>query len=350
MKILIVKTSSLGDLLHAFPALSYLRERFPQARIDWLVEQPFSSLLQAHPQISTVIPIDTRKWKKTFFSTLTWKEVKKAKQAIQETEYDLVFDLQGNIKSAIFTYLSRAKVKVGFAKDSLPEWPNQYVTDLRYDYPKGCNIRDDYLSIVKQHFSDEADFVQKGIVLNTSAKEKASIEPYLKEKHTVLVCPGSAWPNKQMNFEGLVSLLSKDLKSKEAYFLFAWGSEEEKSFAQRLQKEFSEQSLVLDRLSLAALQLLMTRVDLVIAMDSLALHLCGTTDTASFSIFGPSSMEKYKPLGAQHKAYQGSCPYGNTFEKRCAILRTCKTGACMKEIKSESIECMIDGSSTCGKK
>jgi heptosyltransferase-1 len=72
-------------------------------------------------------------------------------------------------------------------------------------------------------------------------------------------------------------------------------------------------------------------------MDSATLHLCGTTSTPSFSLFGPSSASIYKPLGEHHVAFQGSCPYGRTFVKRCPILRTCKTGACMKDLTAKRI-------------
>jgi heptosyltransferase-1 len=78
-------------------------------------------------------------------------------------------------------------------------------------------------------------------------------------------------------------------------------------------------------------------MDCVIAMDSAALHLCGTTLTPSFSVFGPSAASIYKPLGSQHTHVQGFCPYKQEFIQRCPLLRTCKTGACIKNLQAEEL-------------
>ena len=81
----------------------------------------------------------------------------------------------------------------------------------------------------------------------------------------------------------------------------------------------------------------MASVDMVIAMDSLPLHLAGTTETPTFSIFGASSANKYKPKGKKHLAFQGTCPYKRTFERRCPVLRTCSTGACIRDLHGEEL-------------
>jgi heptosyltransferase I len=75
-------------------------------------------------------------------------------------------------------------------------------------------------------------------------------------------------------------------------------------------------------------------MDRVIAVDSAALALCGTTSTPSFSFFGPTQASIYKPLGVQHHHFQGTCPYAMSFSARCPRLRSCKTGACLKQASS----------------
>jgi heptosyltransferase-1 len=94
---------------------------------------------------------------------------------------------------------------------------------------------------------------------------------------------------------------------------------------------------ILDRLPLPVLQNFMAAVDLVIAMDSLPLHLAATTSTATYGFFGPSLGLKYQPQGPQHHAFQGCCPYGQIFAKRCPALRTCPTGACLREANGEQL-------------
>ncbi len=94
---------------------------------------------------------------------------------------------------------------------------------------------------------------------------------------------------------------------------------------------------VLPLLSLSLLQNWMRSMDLVIAMDSLPLHLAAEANVPTFSVFGPSFAAKYSPMGSKHVSIQGVCPYGQVFAKRCSILRTCKTGACMKNITAEQL-------------
>jgi heptosyltransferase-1 len=81
----------------------------------------------------------------------------------------------------------------------------------------------------------------------------------------------------------------------------------------------------------------MDSVDLVVAMDSLPLHLAGTTKVKTFSVFGASLASKFKPAGKKHLTLQGHCPYGRVFEKRCPILRTCPTGACIRSLTGKAV-------------
>ena len=334
MKILFVKTSALGDIIHAFTALAYVRKRFPDAEIDWVVEEPFAELVRAHPGITRVYTINSRKWRKSLFSRKSLDAISDFKNQLRENTYDVVFDLQGNIKSGLVTAVSLSKNKVGFAWKCSPEWPNTLFTNKRFNPPAGKNIREDYLYLVQSYFQDTAPFEEKGVRLKCSVegeKQVAEIleNPLLKEKKKVLVCGGSNWKNKQIPKEALADFLRKNNTPETAY-LFAWGTPQEKEEAEWLVKQFSECSILLDRLPLPLLQKLMSAIDLVVSMDSLPLHLCGTTATPTFSFFGPSSAKKYKPLGAQHQSKQGACPYGRTFEKRCPVLRTCPTAPCTK--------------------
>jgi heptosyltransferase-1 len=122
-----------------------------------------------------------------------------------------------------------------------------------------------------------------------------------------------------------------------ASFLFIWGDSAEKAYCEEIQRCFPDRSLLVDRLPLPTWQNLMNEVDLVIAVDSSALHLCGTTSTPSFSVFGPTKPDIFKPIGHRHFSFEGKCPYGRTFAKTCPILRSCPTGACIRELTAEEI-------------
>lgn len=327
MKILIVKMSSLGDIVHAFPALQYLRSKFPQAQIDWAVEKPFAELIEAHPAVNRVISADTKKWRKHLFHCR--KSLFDFIKQLREVKYDILFDLQGNTKSALLTGLAHSMVKVGFGKKTVSEWPNLLFTKKRYNPPFGRNIREDYLFLVQSYFNDEKPFIPEKVILKAPFQVDLPLCSGLK----VMVCPGSAWPNKRVNPQALIDFLEKLQKQSSCTFFFIWGNSEEKRMAEDLKNRF--QSHVLEKVPLPVLQNVMEKMDLVIAMDSFPLHLAGTTSSMTFSIFGASSALKYKPLGTSHEFLQGVCPYGRLFEKRCPILRTCKTGSCIRDLSGD---------------
>ncbi len=336
MKVLIVKTSSLGDLVQTFPIVGYLRDRFPGAQIDWVVEKPYAELIAAHPEVTRTLAVKTKAWRHHFLKPSTWREISSLRKELRETTYDVAFDLQGNIKSGLILSQVSAKDKVGFAKPFLPEWPNLLFTNKKYSPPCRSNIRHDYLSIVKQYFGDREEYLDKGVLLQTTASERAQIEKLTRQApQQVLVATGSAWRNKELPLDTLKQLLEGIQGHLPCSFLFSYGSDAELQRATALVEHFKPHSLLVPKLSLPALQLLMHQVKLIIAMDSLPLHLAGTTSTPTFGFFGPSLASKYQPLNSG--AFQGSCPYGRSFKKRCPILRTCPTGACLREKSSDEL-------------
>lgn len=341
-KILIVKTSSLGDIIQAFPVLDYLKERYPNASIDWAAEQSFAELLQAHPFISSVLTIQTKKWRKKLFHPSTFNEIRLFKKSLKEKEYDLVIDLQGNIKSGLVTFAARSSFKAGFGWKTVPEKPNLLFTNKHFNPPPCGNIRDDYLFIAQSATGDFSFPKPATALLKIHSGLKDKINQIiqsgaLQSGVKVVFCPGSNWPNKQLEFSESKDFLSMLAAKLQAKFLFVWGTSEEKAYVDKLHFFFHSNSVVVERLSLAGLQHLMSASDLVIAVDSLPLHLAATTSVPTFSLFGPSLAAKYKPIGSRHFAFQGACPYGKQFEKRCPLLRKCSTGACMKEMSVDQL-------------
>lgn len=340
-RLLIVKTSSLGDIVQTFPVLSYLKARDISVEIDWVVERPFADLVKAHPHVSRVITIDSKNWRKRPFSC--WSDFKSSIQNLRQYRYDLVFDLQGNTKSALFTKLARAPIKVGLAPPALPEWPNRLVTTHRYLPEEGLSIREEYLNIVSQYFQENAPRFSDRIQLKLTPEQAEILQQLSQQlpqntKLRLLVCPGSAWANKQMEEKALSALLQALYHEFPlAVFYFAWGNPLEHELAKRLSLSCSDRGLVLPKLSLPVLQNFMGLVDCILAMDSLPLHLAATSGTATFSVFGASAAAKYAPKGEQHLAIQGNCPYKRTFEKRCPILRTCSTGACIRSLTADHL-------------
>ncbi len=328
MKVLLVKTSSLGDIIQTLPVVSFLKGKYPETEIDWVVENSFREILEAHPDIHTVIPIEMRTWRKNLIKHRS--AICLAIKTLRYKNYDLLFDLQGNIKSALITKCIRAKEKVGTTFKSAPEWPNALFLNHRYPLNGKDPISLQYLSIPQQHFSLKPHPIKVSLTLSITQKESTWLRSKLKGKYRMMICPGSHWENKKLSLPTWIELLKELSQRKETYFYIAWGSPKEEQEALALHTQFPSFSSVLPRMRLPLWQNFMSHMDAIYTVDSSALHLAATTGVPTFSFFGPSNATVYKPPQNIHQAFQGTCPYGKTFIKRCPALRTCKTGACLK--------------------
>lgn len=342
MRILIVKTSSLGDIIHAFPVLRFLHHEFPAVKVDWVVEKKFADLVKAHPLIENVIEMDTKAWRKKLLNLQTWKDLFDFRKKLQKNTYDAVIDLQGNTKSAIPTFLAQCANKIGYGFKTIQEWPNMLATHQRFNPPLYLNVRDENLYVVQHYFQRYSSVEDETVVLKMDeAQQKLHDQVWakIKKQHgqKILVCPGSAWKNKQLSFEALHMFLQRLHEHLNASLILAWGTPEEFALVQRLQEAVKGQTVILDKVSLPVLQNIMSKMDHVIAMDSLPLHLAGISGIPTFSVFGASSAQKYKPRGDFHRAVQGPCPYKKVFERRCPLLRSCKTGLCIRSLSGEDL-------------
>ena len=120
MRILLVKTSSLGDIIHNLPVVSDVRHAFPDAQIDWLVEENFVDIPLLHPGVRMVIPVALRRWRKSLLKAATWQEMREFYAALRRETYDVVVDTQGLLKSALLTCLARGR-RAGYAAVSARE-------------------------------------------------------------------------------------------------------------------------------------------------------------------------------------------------------------------------------------
>ncbi|MDO8348156.1 MAG: lipopolysaccharide heptosyltransferase I [Rugosibacter sp.] len=107
MRILLIKTSSLGDVVHNLPAATDLRAAYPEAVIDWVVEEAFAAIPRLHPGIDQVIPVALRRWRKTPLAAATWREVAAFRRTLAAQAYDLIIDTQGLLKSALIARLAQ---------------------------------------------------------------------------------------------------------------------------------------------------------------------------------------------------------------------------------------------------
>ena len=120
MRVLIVKTSSMGDVVHALPAVSDMQRVRPDLQIDWLVEAPFAAIPALHAGVARVLPLAWRKWRKSLWRSATRRAIADLRHELRREPYDLVLDLQGLLKSALWARQARGPV-AGYDRWSIRE-------------------------------------------------------------------------------------------------------------------------------------------------------------------------------------------------------------------------------------
>jgi len=120
LRILLVKTSSLGDVLHNLPVVTDIKRHYPESQIDWLVEESFAALPRLHPAVHNIIPVALRRWRSRLLSLVTWHEFKAFRALLSLQDYDFAIDTQGLLKSALLMRGAHG-VRCGFDKHSARE-------------------------------------------------------------------------------------------------------------------------------------------------------------------------------------------------------------------------------------
>jgi len=108
-RILIVKTSSLGDVVHNLPVASDIRRHFPDAHIDWVVEEPYAPLVRLHSAVRRVIPVALRRWRQRPLGRVTWREIGEFRRLLHTERYDAIIDTQGLLKSALIARVAKGR-------------------------------------------------------------------------------------------------------------------------------------------------------------------------------------------------------------------------------------------------
>jgi len=134
--ILIIKPSSLGDVVLALPALAALRTSFAEARISWLIRPEFAPLLHGHPHLDEIIPFDRNRLAKAWFNPAALAELLALIRLLRRRNFDVVFDLQGLFRSGVLAWLSRSKKRFGMA--NAREFATIFYTTQSLRLPTAC--------------------------------------------------------------------------------------------------------------------------------------------------------------------------------------------------------------------
>jgi len=267
LKIAIVRLSALGDIVHSMIVLQFIKKHFPKAKIDWITQKNFVSLLENSPYIDKIIPFEKKKW---FDFT---KRVAK--------EYDLAIDLQGLIKSAILTpFLSNKRVgaEIGCVK----EWLAALFYTQRVVVPCEKNVIERNLIPISQALGftyTYEEILQKEPYLFWQKRDYSHLDTLLKEK-TILIIPSSSQPNKNYPLH----LWQKVIKKLDGSIYILWGNEVEKRRAFNLAKD--TKAKLLPKMSLDELKYFIAHTNLTIGSDTGPTHMAWALNRPSIVLFG----------------------------------------------------------------
>jgi heptosyltransferase-1 len=322
MRVLIVKTSSLGDIIHALPVLEYLRRAAPGATIDWVVDEAFADLLSGNPLIDRLIPVAFRRWKKAPLSITVLKEMICLRATLRERPYDLVFDLQGNLKSGLICFFSRAPVKVGFSRENQQERLNSLFTNRKVPFqPTDRNAAPRYLRIASAPFSLPPESVVPHADIYTSPDDgryAGQVFDQAAGKPVILFHNGTTWTTKLWHAAGWKQLADEILQRyPQSAILLSWGNREELDLAQEIARHAGDRVVVLEKLPLKRFVAVLKRVDLVVGGDTGPIHLAAAVGTPTVSFYRCTDGSLNGPWGSGHRIVQSPLACTKCLHKSC---------------------------------
>ncbi|AHY11030.1 MULTISPECIES: lipopolysaccharide heptosyltransferase RfaC [Citrobacter] len=282
MRVLIVKTSSMGDVLHTLPALTDAQQAIPDIHFDWVVEEGFAQIPSWHSAVDRVIPVAIRRWRKAWFSAPIKAERKTFRDAVRLLQYDAIIDAQGLVKSAALVTRLAHGIKHGMdwstareplaslfynrkhhiakQQHAVERTRELFAKSLGYNKPQS---QGDYA--IAQHFLTEvnADAGQYAVFLHATTRD---------DKH---------WP--EANWRELIGLLNNaGIRIK-----LPWGAAHEEARARRLAEGFPYVD-VLPRMSLEEVARVLAGAKFVVSVDTGLSHLTAALDRPNITLYGPT--------------------------------------------------------------
>jgi heptosyltransferase I len=281
VRILIIKTSSLGDIVHCLPVINDIKYFVPESSIDWLVEECFADVPRLHPGVDSVITISLRTWKKNLRKKSTWIGLYKSIKAIRENHYDIIIDFQGLLKSAFFTLFTRGDIH-GFDKTSIREGAASYFYKFTHTVSKQIHAVVRNRELASKCFQYE--------LLDQSAHfglEIHNINNFnLSERYVVLI-HGSSKKSKQWPKEHWLKVI-QFFNGLGLRVLLPWGNLEEYHFSKALRKA-STNSLVLPKMNISDLANVISGAKCIIGVDSGLTHLGNAVGIPTIGLYMDSN-------------------------------------------------------------
>src|SRR5262245_7786273 len=293
-RILFVKTSSLGDVVHQCPAVSDAARGIPEARIDWVVEDAFAGVARMHPRVERVIPVAVRRWRTAPWRPEVWREMSAFRASLKDERYDAVIDTQGLLKSALITCLSSGP-RHGMDRASAREPLAARFYDHRHFVPRELHAVER-----NRRLTAAALGIALPSAIDYGLKAGAAPTEKLPASYSVLLTMTSRadklWPESRWIELGRALALPAVLP---------WGSTEEHSRAERIARGIG-QAVVPEKMGLEALAHVLARARTVVGLDSGLTHLAAALGVPAVAIFCGSEPSLTGLYGAPRAANVGA--------------------------------------------
>lgn len=308
--IALVKLSSLGDVVHALPVAATLHARLPDARLTWIVESREAAVLQGHPAIDALVPIDTRRWRRARGIgdvAAVARAMARVRRELRMTSFDVALDLQGLIKSGLITAATRAPLRIGFSAARCRERLGALFTNRRVDPPASArHVVDQYLALLGPLGLTEP---ARDFRLPVDDAAEARADEFLAARglkagaRLVVLNAGAGRPDKrwpEARFRILAERLGEDAG---ADVLVVWGPGEEVA-ARRIAPGAPTRAIMGPPTNLYELIAFLRRASVLVAGDTGPLHLAAALGTPCVGLYGPTSALRNGPYGAGHRCLQ----------------------------------------------
>jgi lipopolysaccharide heptosyltransferase I len=335
-KILVIKLSALGDVIHTLPVPRTLRKEYPDAYIAWMIEERYQELLYNNPDIDEIITIRTKVWRKNW-SKKTFNEILQTIKNLRQKKFEIVFDLHGLIKSSVIVMLSGAKTKIGFHKNNCKEKISSIFTNKKGPYMAGgIHVVDMYLTLVQSALGVKTDVKQFPICIPEAQEQKIEgffqNHPELTANPIIGINPGAGFESKLWKMEKFAKLSDRITNEMSYSILLLWGPGEEQK-AKQIAKSMKEKCWIAPATSIQESIALYKHLKLLVSCDSGPLHLCSALGVPTISLFGPTDPVRNGAYGLYHEAVYKMLPCSFCWKKKCPL----GTDECMQKITVDDV-------------
>lgn len=290
MNVLIVKTSSLGDVVHTLPALTDAKQAIPDISFDWVVEEAFVEIPQWHMAVEKTIPIAWRRWRKNFIKALLAGELTSFLKTLRQKKYDLIIDAQGLIKSAIVAKIARGE-RSGYDKNSIREGQATFFYKNKYIVAKDQHA----IARTRQLFAAALKYEMPNTVPDYGVNKQVFPLPDSSERYLVFF-HGTSREEKCWSEQKWIELIQ--FASINGFIVYLpWGNNVELARAKRIAQN-NKQAKVLPNLSLSAVAALLLNAKGAIAVDTGLGHVAAALGVPTISLYGPTNPNLCGTIGA----------------------------------------------------